>query len=80
MKTTHIKCEWALAAVVVVALVGCGKSEVSAPPPYAMPDINDKNCTKTAIEVMSVADEARREFGSKCARRGSYSPSEKKVW
>ena len=80
MTTAHIKSAWALAAAVVVALVGCDKSEVSTPSPYAMPDINDTNCTKAAIESMPVTDEARREFGSKCARRGSYGPSEKKVW
>ena len=79
MTTAHINCARALAAVMFVALVGCGKTEVSTPP-YAMPDVNDTNCTQAAIEAMPVTDEVRRRFGSQCARRGSYSPSEKKVW
>ncbi|BEP34635.1 hypothetical protein GmRootV59_16080 [Variovorax sp. V59] len=80
MTTARINCAWALAAVMVVALAGCGKTEVPTPPPYVMPDVNDTNCAKAAIEAMPVTDAVRREFGSKCARRGSYSPSEKKVW
>jgi entry exclusion lipoprotein TrbK len=76
MTTAHINYACALATAMLFALGGCGKTEVSTPPPYAMPDVNDTNCTKAAIEAMPVTEEVRQGFGS----RGSYSPSEKKVW
>jgi entry exclusion lipoprotein TrbK len=71
---------WLFVAVTVALLAGCGKKEPPAPPPYALPEVNDTTCAKAAIEAMPVTDAIRREFGSKCARRGSYSPSPTKVW
>ena len=67
-----------LVTVLAAVLVGCSKTE--APAPYAIPETNDATCAKAAIEAMPISDELRREFGSKCARRGSYNPSSPKAW
>lgn len=71
---------WMLTSVLAAALAGCGKSETPVSPPYVMPEVNDATCAKSSIEAMPVTDAERRDFGSKCARRGSYSPSPKKTW
>lgn len=78
MGRPQINCALVLAAVMAAVLVGCSKTE--APAPYVTPEVNDASCAKPAIDAMPVTDAQRREFGSKCARRGSYTPSAKKVW
>ena len=70
---------WTLAACAAATLVGCSKTEVPAPPPHVMPEVNDANCATAAIKAMP-ADDARQRFADMCARRGSYTPSAKKVW
>ena len=80
MKNSFINCRSALVVVVALMLAGCGKTDDVPASGYMVPEVSDLNCGKAAIEAMPIPDGERREFGSKCARRGSYTPSAKKVW
>ena len=60
---------WALAVCAVAVLVGCGKTEKPAPPPYVMPEVNDANCKSEAITAMDAPLATRQQFASLCARR-----------
>ena len=77
---TFINCGWALVTALALSLAGCGKTNDVPAPGYVLPEVNDLTCGKAAIEAMPVPDSERREFGSKCAKRGSYTPSAKKIW
>lgn len=65
----------ALAASMLV--IGCGKKE-EAPPPMAMPEVNDVNCQFDRIKALP--PEIQTKFGSLCARRSTPVNSEKKSY
>ncbi|MGJ7582684.1 entry exclusion lipoprotein TrbK [Variovorax sp. RHLX14] len=81
MNRQHSSLTLVLATLFAAGLAGCGKSDTPvAPTTYSTPEVNDTNCSDAAIQAMPVTDAIRREFGSKCARRGSYTPSPTKSW
>lgn len=64
----------ATALLALMALVACDNK-----PAFVMPEVNDTNCSTAAIKSLPV--EVQKEFGSKCARGGSYTGSGKgRTW
>jgi entry exclusion lipoprotein TrbK len=74
----------AVATVSVVLIIGCTEQtpEADKAPQEsltkikpAMPEVNDENC-KNILQLIE-DPEMRREFSSKCIRRGGFVPSPK---
>lgn len=62
---------WALAACAAASSVGCSK---------ALPEVDDANCKSEAITAMDVPLATRQQFASLCARRGTFTNSQKKAY
>ena len=65
----------ALAAALAALAAGCDNK----PALQAMPEDNDENCKLENIQ--KIEDKGmQQEFAGKCARRGTFKPSEPKKW
>ena len=65
----------ALAAALAVLAAGCDNK----PALQAMPEVNDENCKLE--NVQKIEDKGmQQDFAGKCARRGTFKPSEPKKW
>lgn len=65
----------ALITLIAVLIVGCDNK----PAKPSMPEVNDETCKHESI--VSIPDKGmQQEFSSKCLRRGTFKPSEKKSW
>jgi|APTNR8051073442_1049403.scaffolds.fasta_scaffold00193_14 entry exclusion lipoprotein TrbK len=65
----------ALAAALAVLAAGCDNK----PALQAMPEVNDENCKLENIQKIEEKG-MQQEFAGKCARRGTFKPSEPKKW
>lgn len=65
----------ALAAALAALSAGCDNK----PALQAMPEVNDENCKLENIQKIEEKG-MQQEFAGKCARRGTFKPSEPKKW
>lgn len=65
----------ALAAALAVLAAGCDNK----PALQVMPEVNDENCKLENIQKIEEKG-MQQEFAGKCARRGTFKPSEPKKW
>ena len=65
----------ALAAALAVLAAGCDNK----PALQAMPEVNDEKCKLENIQKIEEKG-MQQEFAGKCARRGTFKPSEPKKW
>jgi entry exclusion lipoprotein TrbK len=66
-----ILCSFCSTAVIAAAIAGCSDADI---------EVNNENCKLERISAMKIPLEKKQEFGSKCARRGSFTSSEKKAY
>ena len=65
----------ALAAALAALAAGCDNK----PALQTMPEVNDENCKLG--NVQKIEDKGmQQDFAGKCARRGTFKPSEPKKW
>ena len=65
----------ALSAALSALAAVCGNK----PALQAMPEVNDENCKLENIQKIEEKG-MQQEFAGKCARRGTFKPSEPKKW
>ena len=65
----------ALAAALAALAARCDNK----PALQAMPEVNDENCKLENIQKIEEKG-MQQEFAGKCARRGTFKPSEPKKW
>lgn len=80
MNSARIKAVALVFALATASLAGCSREEPAAPPVFVLPEVNDANCRITAIQAMPVDKDVQREFGSRCARRGTFTTSPPKSY